>query len=138
MGPTRHTLLCPPPPRPHPIDGNPLGFVPDLSMRGVGDNLIGGDDVHGPTTTFQWMLLLSNRYTTSNGCHDLVGARHPATRAPIQQAIEELARTGMEQVLNLLDGNEVCQSKTESQMKWGFEDSTTGGWTSTRAYKQVA
>jgi hypothetical protein len=50
---------------------NPLGFVPDLSMRGVGDNSIGGDDVHGPTTTFPRMRL-SNRYTTSYGCHDLV------------------------------------------------------------------
>ena len=38
----------------------------------VGDNSIGGDDVHGPTTAFQWMLCLSNRYTTSYGCCDLV------------------------------------------------------------------
>ena len=66
------------------------------------------------------------------------GARHPATRARILQAIEELARTSMEQVLNLLDGNEVFQSQTQSRMKWGSEDSKTGGWTSTRAYKQVA
>ena len=66
------------------------------------------------------------------------GALHPATRAPVLQAIEELARTNMEQVLNLLDGNEVFQSQTQSRMKWGSEDSKTGGWTSTRAYKQVA
>ena len=66
------------------------------------------------------------------------GACHPATRAPVLQAIEELARTSMEQVLNLLDGNEVCQSQTQSQMKRGSEDSKTSGWTSTRAYKQVA
>ena len=66
------------------------------------------------------------------------GARHPATRAPILQAIEELARTSMEQVLNILDGNEVFQSQTQSRMKWGSEDSKTGGWTSTRAYKEVA
>jgi hypothetical protein len=52
-------------------DVNPLGFVPDHSMRGVGDNSIEGDDVHGPTTTFPRMRL-SNRYTTSYGCHDLV------------------------------------------------------------------
>ena len=69
-------------------DGNPLGFDPDLSMRGVGDNSIGGDDVHGPTIAFQWMLRLSNRYTTSYGCRDLVGVRHPATRAPVLQAIK--------------------------------------------------
>ena len=67
-----------------------------------------------------------------------MGARHSATRAPVLQAIEELARTNMEQVLILLDGNEVCQSQTQSQMKRGSEDSKTGGWTSTRAYKQVA
>jgi hypothetical protein len=52
-------------------DVKPLGFVPDHSMRGVGDNSIGGDDVHGSTTTFPRMRL-SNRYTTSYGCHDLV------------------------------------------------------------------
>ena len=44
----------------------------------------------------------------------------------------------MEQVLNLLDENEVFQSQTQSRTKWGSEDSKTGGWTSTRAYKQVA
>ena len=66
------------------------------------------------------------------------GARHPATRALVLQAIEELARTSMEQVLNLLDGNEMFQSQTQSRMKWGSEDSKTGGWSSTRAYKQVA
>jgi len=42
-------------------------------------------------------------------------ARHPATRAPVLQAIEEIARTSMEQVLNLLDWNEVFQSQTQSQ-----------------------
>ena len=54
------------------------------------------------------------------------------------QAIEELARTSIEQVLKLLDGNERFQSQTQSQMMWGSEDSKMGGWTSTRAYKQVA
>ena len=67
-----------------------------------------------------------------------MGARHSATRAPVLQAIEELARISMKQVLNLLDGNEVCQSQTQSQTKWGSEDSKTASWTSTRAYKQVA
>jgi hypothetical protein len=36
---------------------NPLGFVPDHSMTGVGDNSIAGDDVHGPTTTLLGMRL---------------------------------------------------------------------------------
>jgi hypothetical protein len=38
-------------------------------------------------------LRLSNRYTTSYGCHDLVEHDTPATRALVLQAIEELART---------------------------------------------
>ena len=62
----------------------------------------------------------------------------PATRAPVLQAIEELARTSIEQVLKLLDGYDRFQSQNQSQMMWSFEDSKTGGWTSTRAYKQVA
>ena len=36
------------------IDMNPLGFMDDLSMRGVRSlDLVDGDDVHGPTTAFQ-------------------------------------------------------------------------------------
>jgi hypothetical protein len=50
---------------------NPLGFVPDHLMIGMGDNSIGGDYIHGPTKAFPTMRL-SNRYTTSYGCHDLV------------------------------------------------------------------
>jgi hypothetical protein len=38
-------------------------------------------------------LRLSNRYTTSYGCHDLVERDTPAIRALVLQAIEELART---------------------------------------------
>ena len=33
---------------------NPLGFMDDLSMRGVRSlDLVDGDDVHGPTIAFQ-------------------------------------------------------------------------------------
>jgi hypothetical protein len=39
------------------------------------------------------MLRLSNRYTTSFGCRDLVERDTRATRALVLQAIEELART---------------------------------------------
>jgi hypothetical protein len=39
------------------------------------------------------MLRLSDRYTNSRGQRDLVEHNNPATRAPILQAIEELART---------------------------------------------
>ena len=74
-------------------DVNPLGFVPDLSMR-VGDNLIGGDDIHGLTTAFQ-RLRLSNRHTTSYGCRDLVERVTRPLGHPFLQAIEELARTSI-------------------------------------------
>jgi hypothetical protein len=56
----------------------------------------GGDDVHDPTTAFQKTLRLSNRYTTSYGCHDLVERDTSATRALVLQTIEELARTSTE------------------------------------------
>ncbi len=39
------------------------------------------------------MLRLSNRYTASNGRHELVVRVNPATRALVLQAIEEQART---------------------------------------------
>jgi hypothetical protein len=38
-------------------------------------------------------MRLSNRYTTSYGCHDLVEHDTPTTRALVLQAIKELART---------------------------------------------
>jgi hypothetical protein len=91
-------------------DVNALGFVPDLSMRCVGDNSIGGGDVHGPTTTFPRMRL-SNRYTTSYGCRYLVERVTRPLGHQFLQAIEELARTSIEQVLNLLDWNEVLNLK---------------------------
>jgi hypothetical protein len=39
------------------------------------------------------MLCLSDRYTNSHGRHDLVEHDNLATRAPILEAIKELART---------------------------------------------
>jgi hypothetical protein len=39
------------------------------------------------------MLLLSDRYTNSRGRRDLVEHDNPATRAPVLQAIKELAKT---------------------------------------------
>jgi hypothetical protein len=42
------------------------------------------------------MLRLSDRYTNSCGRRDLVEHGNPATRAPVLQAIEELARTSTE------------------------------------------
>jgi hypothetical protein len=58
------------------------------------DNSIGEDtrrsqlDYNRPGT-----LHLSDRYTNSRGRRDLVEHDNPAMRAPILQAIEELART---------------------------------------------
>ena len=34
--------------------------------------------------------------------------------------------------------DEIEKPQTESYFEWGFEDKETGGWISTRAYKQVA
>jgi hypothetical protein len=82
------------------------------------------------------VLRLCNRYTSSTAA--IVWVASPASRAPVLQAIEELARTSIEQVLKLLDGDDRFQSQTQYRTMWGSEDSKTGGWTSTRAYKQVA
>jgi hypothetical protein len=80
-------------------------------------------------------LRLCNRYTSSTVA--IVWVASPASRAPVVQAIEELARISIEQVLKLLVGMIGFNLKLNIEM-WGSEDSKTGGWTSTRAYKQVA
>jgi hypothetical protein len=62
----------------------------DLSMRdrGVGGKRWRSQFDYNDLGT----LHHGNWYTTSNGCRDLA-LRQPATRAPVLQAIEELART---------------------------------------------
>jgi hypothetical protein len=62
----------------------------------------------------------------------------PASKAHVLQPIEELARTSIEQVLKLLDGNDRFQSQTQYRTMWGSKDSKTGGWTSMHAYTQEA
>jgi hypothetical protein len=47
---------------------------------------------------------LCNRYTSSTTA--IVWVASPASRAPVLQAIEELATKIIEQVLKLLDGND--------------------------------
>jgi hypothetical protein len=75
------------------FDGDPWGFNPDLSVE-TKDNSIGEErrysrpDYNRPVT-----LRLSDRYTNSRDRHDLVEHDNLATRAPVLQAIEELART---------------------------------------------
>ena len=50
-----------------PTDMNPLGFMDDLSMRGVRSlDLVDGDDVHGPTTAFQDRALATKKSTSPN------------------------------------------------------------------------
>ena len=110
--------------------------MPDLSMRGVGDNSIGGDDVHGPTTTFPRMRL-SNRYTTSYGCRELVERVTRPLGHPILQAIEELARTSIKQVLNLLDANEGFNLKLNHEYG-GVPKTESRATDSARALPQVA
>jgi hypothetical protein len=56
-------------------------------------------------------MCLSNQYTTSYGRRDLVERVTRPLGHPFLQAIKELARTSIEQVLNLLDENEVLNLK---------------------------
>ena len=51
-------------------------------------------------------MRLSNRYTTTYGCRDLVERVTRPLGHPFLRAIEELARTSIEQVLKILDMNE--------------------------------
>jgi hypothetical protein len=66
---------------------------PDLSVE-TKDNLIGEESqCSEPDYNHPGMLRLSDRYTNSRGRRDLVEHDNPAMRAPVLQAIEELART---------------------------------------------
>jgi hypothetical protein len=66
---------------------------PDLSVE-TKDNSIGEDSRRSrPDYNRPGMQHLSNRYTNSRGRRDLVEHDNPATRAPVLQASEELART---------------------------------------------
>jgi hypothetical protein len=77
-------------------DGDPRGLNTDLSVK-MKDNLIGEEIQHSwPNYNHSGTLRLSDRYTNSCGLHDLVEDDNPATRAPVIQAIEELARTSTE------------------------------------------
>jgi hypothetical protein len=57
-------------------------------------------------------LCLSDRYTNTRGRRDLVEHDNPAMRAPILQAIEELARTSRTST-ELRDEYEVYKLKTQ-------------------------
>jgi hypothetical protein len=75
------------------FDGDPWGLNPDLSVE-TKDNSIGEESRRSqPNYNRPGMLRLSDRYTNSRGRRDLVEHNNPAMRAPILQAIEELART---------------------------------------------
>jgi hypothetical protein len=66
---------------------------PDLSVEAK-DNSIGEESRHSrPDYNRLGMLCLSDRYTNSRGRRDLVERDNPTTRAPVLEAIEELART---------------------------------------------
>jgi hypothetical protein len=61
------------------------------------DNSIGEESRRSrPDYNCPGMLRLSDRYTYSRGRRDLVEHNNPATRAPVLQAIKELARTSTE------------------------------------------
>jgi hypothetical protein len=66
---------------------------PDLSVE-TKDNSIGEESQRSrPDDNCPGMLRLSDRYTNSRGRHDLVEHDNLVMRAPVLQAIEELART---------------------------------------------
>jgi hypothetical protein len=74
-------------------DGDPRGLNPDLLVE-TKDNSIGEESRRSrPDYNRPGMLHLSDRYTTSRGRHDLVEHNNPSMRAPVLQAIKELART---------------------------------------------
>jgi hypothetical protein len=74
-------------------DGDSRGLNPDLSVE-TKDNSIGEESRHSrPDYNRLGTLRLSDRYTNSRGQRDLVEHDNPATRAPVLQPIEELART---------------------------------------------
>jgi hypothetical protein len=93
------------------------GLNPDLLVE-TEDNSIGKESQRSwPDHNRPEMLRLSNRYTNSRGWHDLVEHNDPATRAPLLQAIEELARTSRTST-ELLDECEVLLAET--QWGWSF------------------
>jgi hypothetical protein len=66
---------------------------PALSVE-TKDNSIGKESQHSrPDYNRLGMLRLSDRYTNSRGQRDLVEHDNLAMRAPVLQAIKELART---------------------------------------------
>jgi hypothetical protein len=66
---------------------------PDLSVE-TNDNSIAEESQRSwPDYNRPRMLRLSDRYTNSRGRCDLVEHDNPAMRAPVLQAIGELART---------------------------------------------
>jgi hypothetical protein len=69
------------------------GLSPDLSVE-TKDNSIGEKSrCSRPDYNHLGTLRLSDRYTNSGSRRDLVEHDNPATRAPVLQAIEELARS---------------------------------------------
>jgi hypothetical protein len=76
-----------------PLDGDQWGLNPDLSVE-TKDNSIGEESLHWrPDYNRPETLCLSDWYTNSHGRCDLVEHDNPAMRAPVLQAIKELART---------------------------------------------
>jgi hypothetical protein len=69
------------------------GWIPYLSVETM-DNSIGEENRHSrPDNNRPGMLRLNDRYTNNRGRRDRVEHDNPTTRAPVLQAIEELART---------------------------------------------
>jgi hypothetical protein len=88
------------------------GLNPNLSME-MEDNSIGEESRHSrPDYNRPAMLCLSNWHTNSHGWCDLVEHDDPATKPPVLQAIEELARTSRTST-ELWDECEVLLAETQ-------------------------
>jgi hypothetical protein len=93
------------------------GLNPDRLME-TEDNLIGKESRRSRSDyNHPEVLHLSNQYNNSYGWRDLVEHDDLATRAPVLQAIEELARTSRPST-ELRDECEVLLA--EIQWGWGY------------------
>jgi hypothetical protein len=117
-----------------PTGTNRVGFVPNLSMRGE-DKSTDNEET------------LSARLQPSKDCTLATDTPPPlpwscgSRHRPLGHSSCKQSRTSKNKYWTSTEITRwewKFQSQTQSQTMWGSEDSKTGGWTSTRAYKQVA
>jgi hypothetical protein len=91
--------------------------MPDLSMRSVEDNSIGGDDVHDPTTTFQGCALATD--TPSPMAVTILWSSSTATGAPVPASNRRTSKNKYNKQLNCKcgDGNQSDNTKLGFQIR---------------------